>query len=641
MRKGLTIIVAILLTASMFLPQQASAQSPDKMSYQAVIRNSSNALVPSTQIGIEFNIRQGSVTGTVVYTETQTPSTNANGLVSTEVGGGTGFNTINWANGPYFLETKIAVVPPLTTYTITGTSQLLSVPYALNAKTAETVTGPLTETDPNSWSKTGNAGTTAGTNFIGTTDNKNLVFKVNNFISGIISTTENTSFGFASLYSNTTGTKNTAFGLEGMANNTTGSENTAIGDFSLHANVAGANNSAVGFRSLLSNTSAINNSAFGSRSLLLSSTGNDNTGTGFNSLAANTTGSMNTAIGSNADVSSGSLSNATAIGYGAVVNASNKVQIGNGAVNYVALGSGTNVTLETGSVKITGGTPGAGKVLTSDPTGLATWSNMPSTADGSETKLTAGTNVTITGSGTTASPYLVGQTAGTAPGQMLYWNGSAWVNVVPGYEGAVLTLKGGVPTWMGGTPPNVTNPTTGKIWMDRNLGASQVATSSTDASAYGDLYQWGRGSDGHQLRTSGTTTTLSNSDTPGHSDFIISPDSPYDWRSPKSDNLWQGVNGINNPCPTGYRLPTDAEWEAERLSWSSNNAAGAFASPLKLSMAGYRTYNGGIGEVGSIGWYTSSTVTGDYSRQIYFSSSNVSASNNFRAFGYSVRCIKD
>ena len=102
--------------------------------------------------------------------------------------------------------------------------------------------------------------------------------------------------------------------------------------------------------------------------------------------------------------------------------------------------------------------------------------------------------------------------------------------------------------------------------MDRNLGATQAATSSTDVDAYGDLYQWGRRSDGHQCRTSATTSTLSSTDQPAHGNFIIAPSSPYDWRSPQNANLWQGVNGINNPCPSGYRLPTEAELEAEHLS---------------------------------------------------------------------------
>ncbi|NOT35958.1 MAG: hypothetical protein HOP11_01110 [Saprospiraceae bacterium] len=137
MKKLFTIIAAALFTTAIF------SQSPEKMSYQAVIRNSSNALVSNTQIGMEVNILHGSPTGTIIYTETKTPTTNGNGLVSLEIGGGLGFNTINWANGPYFLETKTDISGG-TNYTIIGTSQLLSVVYALHAKTVE----KINETDP-------------------------------------------------------------------------------------------------------------------------------------------------------------------------------------------------------------------------------------------------------------------------------------------------------------------------------------------------------------------------------------------------------------------------------------------------------------------------------------------------------------
>ncbi|MRS05964.1 hypothetical protein EG832_22515, partial [bacterium] len=191
-------------------------------------------------------------------------------------------------------------------------------------------------------------------------------------------------------------------------------------------------------------------------------------------------------------------------------------------------------------------------------------------------------------------------------------------------------------------PGIVTNPSTGRIWLDRNLGATQVATSPTDVNSYGHLYQWGRGTDGHQLRTnSGTTPTLSSSNTPGHDDFILAPNSPYDWRSPQNTNLWQGVSGTNNPCPSGYRLPTEAEWEAERKSWSNNNYTGAFASPLKLPLAGARNLStGSINNEGSGGFYWSSTVNSTSSVNLFFSSSG-GVSNNKRAFGFSVRCIKD
>ena len=189
---------------------------------------------------------------------------------------------------------------------------------------------------------------------------------------------------------------------------------------------------------------------------------------------------------------------------------------------------------------------------------------------------------------------------------------------------------------------DIINPTTGETWMDRNLGASQVATSSTDAAAYGDLYQWGRPADGHQCRTSNTTGTNATSDTPGHGDFITETSSPFDWRVPQNDNLWQGVNGTNNPCPSGYRVPTEAELNAERLSWNTNNSAGAFGSPLKLPVAGYRYFsNGTLSSVGTGGYYWSSTVSGTYSRSLYFSSSNAGMGSSRRAVGFSVRCIKD
>ena len=182
----------------------------------------------------------------------------------------------------------------------------------------------------------------------------------------------------------------------------------------------------------------------------------------------------------------------------------------------------------------------------------------------------------------------------------------------------------------------------GQCWMDRNLGASQVATSSTDSAAYGDLYQWGRLKDGHESRTSLTTTTLSGSDNPGHGSFITSSSSPYDWRSPQNDNLWQGVSGTNNPCPSGFRLPTETEWEIERASWSSNNAAGAFNSSLKLVVAGYRYYsNGSLSYVGSYGLYWSSTVIGINGRTFRFDSPDAYMYSSSRANGRSVRCLKD
>ena len=193
------------------------------------------------------------------------------------------------------------------------------------------------------------------------------------------------------------------------------------------------------------------------------------------------------------------------------------------------------------------------------------------------------------------------------------------------------------------TVVDVTNPTTGKIWMDRNLGATQVATSSTDANSYGDLYQWGRRADGHQCRTSATTATLSSVDQPANGNFITNNSGLYDWRSPQNTFLWQGVNGVNNPCPNTYRLPTDVEFQAEYQSWSTQNPAGAFASPMKWTLAGCRNSNSSLVSVGTNGYYWSSSVSGtttSNSRYLVFGGTPT-LNDLGRAYGFSVRCVKD
>ena len=414
-----SIHLLIIAIAYFLISSSIFAQAPQKMSYQAIIRNSNDSLLISTPVGMRISLVQSSPTGTVVYSETQTATTNANGLVSLQIGMGTAvsgtFASIDWAAGPYYVKTETDLSGG-TNYTIISSNELLSVPYAL--------------------------------------------------------------------YS---------------ANGTPGPQGPAGVD-------------------------------------------------------------------------------------------------------------GTN-----GNDGATGATGPAGPAGTFPP--------------------------------------------GTVAGEMNYWNGTAWVTVAPGTTGQNLTFCNGVPTWgpclTSGTYPagtvycattvvDVTNPTTGRIWMDRNLGATQVATSSTDVASYGDLYQWGRRADGHQCRTSASTSTLSSIDQPAHGYFIVPPNEPYDWRSPQNANLWQGVNGVNNPCPIGYRIPTETEINAERLSWWQQNSAGAFASPLKLPMAGSRlNSNGSLYNVGTLGHYWSSTVSGTYSRNLYLSSSSASIVDSHRANGFSVRCLKD
>jgi uncharacterized protein (TIGR02145 family) len=130
MKKLITLFLAILNTYFLF------AQAPQRMSYQAVIRNSSDALVTNKVVGMRISILQGTAAGSSVYSEVHTPTANANGLVTIEIGGGANpsgnFANINWANGPYFIKTETDPAGS-SNYTITGTSQLLSVPYALHS----------------------------------------------------------------------------------------------------------------------------------------------------------------------------------------------------------------------------------------------------------------------------------------------------------------------------------------------------------------------------------------------------------------------------------------------------------------------------------------------------------------------------
>lgn len=147
MKNLLLFISALIITCSSW------AQSPEKLSYQAVIRNAEGALVKSQEVGIQISILAGSVYGASVYVEKQTATTNENGLLSIEIGSEEAtvlngdFSQIDWSSDKYLIKTETDPEGGVN-YTITGTSQLLSVPYALYAKTAETVTGGVSEIDP-------------------------------------------------------------------------------------------------------------------------------------------------------------------------------------------------------------------------------------------------------------------------------------------------------------------------------------------------------------------------------------------------------------------------------------------------------------------------------------------------------------
>ena len=214
----------------------------------------------------------------------------------------------------------------------------------------------------------------------------------------------------------------------------------------------------------------------------------------------------------------------------------------------------------------------------------------------------------------------------------------------------------------------VTNPKTGRTWLNNNLGAeyadtnssyfnpSQQATTSSDHLAYGSLFQWGRKADGHELidwSEDGTTgeplygTTTTTADDPLNSLWIIGP---YDWRVHRDNTLWASESTPNNVCPVGYRLPLNPngvsdgenEWFVEMSTWSTPDANGSMSSDLKLSSAGHRYfYNGQMKRVTELGEYWTGSYFTHKAFNMYFGEELKYNDYSERESGLSVRCIKD
>lgn len=297
MKKVFAFLTALVLTISVF------AQTPQKMSYQAVIRDASNNLVSNQVIGIKVSILEGSASGTVVYTETQTPTSNYNGLVSIEIGGGTGFDAIDWGNGTYFLECETDPTGG-SNYTISGVSQLLSVPYAFHCSTAETVL-------QQPW--------------IIFQDSTHSVIG-NNYYPTVNTGMTNVFLGDSAGIYNSIGASNTFLGSSSGLFNTEGSENIALGKNALRNNGKGVGNIAIGLNALASNKDST--AGIGSHNLaigvdaLRNAVSESNVAIGHQAMEFLTCGMQNTGIGEHVmrDINSGYYN--TAIGYGSMYNCS-------------------------------------------------------------------------------------------------------------------------------------------------------------------------------------------------------------------------------------------------------------------------------------------------------------------------------
>ena len=323
MKKLFILLLAISLAIGVF------SQPPRKMSYQAVIRNASGALVTNHAVGIRISILQGSASGTVVYAETYSPvpQTNANGLVTVEIGSGTPstgtFAGINWTAGPYFLKTETDPTGG-TSYTITGTSQLLSVPYALFSGTSDQLNMPFSNT----------SGYSGGFNFSITNSSASA-------IRGIAASSTGSYYGVYGqslkygVYGVSTGTQGRSVAGEATGTASIGVYGVAVAESSTGVWGEGSNQGVYGTSELA-------------------------TGRGVYGRATSTTGT-NYGIYGQTNSSSG---------YSGYFTGGRFYISGN-------VGIGTNAPSTTlhvnGQIRITGGSPAAGRVLTSDATGLATW----------------------------------------------------------------------------------------------------------------------------------------------------------------------------------------------------------------------------------------------------------------------------
>jgi hypothetical protein len=266
----------LIVTLIILCQKQVFSQSPSAFNYQAVLRDVSGNIRTNASVTLRIDLLQGSATGFTVYAESFSANTNAFGLINIQVGKGAvisgTFSTINWAGGPYFIKVSVDGIEM-------GTSQLMSVPYALYA----------------------------GSGDYNSLINKPVNYNSNleNLWAGNWSFMENTTgayniaLGSYTLYHNSEGKYNVSIGNESLFKNTTGNDNVAIGEYTLYSNTIGRNNIALGENALYANVDGWNNTALGAFALGANESGDNNIAIGRDALRSNTTANSNIGIGNN------------------------------------------------------------------------------------------------------------------------------------------------------------------------------------------------------------------------------------------------------------------------------------------------------------------------------------------------------
>jgi uncharacterized protein (TIGR02145 family) len=642
MKKIFTTIVIIILGVYLF------SQTPQKISYQAVIRNASNALITSHAVGMRISILQGSATGTTVYAETQNPTTNSNGLISIEIGGGTpvsgSYAGINWSAGTYFIKTETDPTGG-TSYTITGTSQLLSVPYALHAKNAEELTGSITTSQISDFqtSVTNNAAVLANTakNSYPASDATKLA--------GISAGAE----------VNVNADWNATSGDAQILNKPSIPVGTNTGEM-LYWDGAAWVMVPVGepgqFLQLSSSNiplwlgatfSSVNTTAASSITGSSATSGGNVTGDGGASV---TSRGVCWGISANPTTANSKTTNGSGTGtFTSLINGLTALTpyfVRAYSINSAGIVYGNEITFTTTSATEPGLTTTAintitpasalsgGNIYDDGGAGVTErgvcWNTLTNPTVALTTKTTDGT-----GTGAFISS-ITGLTAGTT----YYLRAYATNSVGTAYGNELMFSTSGAVDIDGNIYSAVTIGT--QIWMGENLKTTKYRN--------GDLI--------------GTTT-------PSSLDISGETKPRYQWAYDGNESYvdtygrlytWFAATDNRNICPADWHLPTKSEWatlttflggesiaggklkEAGPSHWQNPNTGATNETGFTALPDGFREFWGTFVNVGNIGFWWSSTIGlsyGAWEVSMNYDNSVVDPYDNYASYGFSVRCVKD
>ena len=603
MKKILTFISAVILTASLW------AQAPNKMSFQTVVRNNLGKLVVNKSIGVRLSILKTSSTGTAVYVETHTKTSNVNGLLTLEVGTGTvttgTFATINWAQGPYFLKTEMDVNGG-TSYSITGVTEFVSVPYAKMADNAnnskvsdatKTLTNGTNYGDMCFWNGTTWVPLNKGAQgqFLIFCDGK-PTWANNGVCPDPIATLDCSTAS----HNGTLTASKPASGITSVIPYTGGNGGTHNGQVVTSTGVTG-----------LTATLQAGTFANGNGSLAYTITGTP---------SASGTASFTLNIGGKSCV----INRSVVLPVGALGTLDCANATNNGTLTATSAASGV-----TSVISYTGGNGGThnGQVVTSTGVnGLTATLQAGAFANGN-----GSLTYTITGapatSGTASFSLNIGGKTCTVTRTVTIPTSGYGSNITDVEGNSYKTVYIGTQQWMaenlktakyndGTAIPYITTNTQ---WANNTTGAWVYYNNDVANNAkYGKLYNW----------------------------YAVS----------------KTTNGNKNVCPTGWHVPTDAEWsvlfdylggesiaggkmkEIGTTNWASPNTDATNASLFTALPGGYRDYVGNYKHNGSTGaWWstTENSVSTSWYRIMDSSTGNANRSYPFKVDGLSVRCLRD